>query len=210
MHSTTGYSWRHPGGSARYDVAAIAWQSFGKSSKHITTSCRDGNFVKTENFFANHVSHEFMLDGYQADHLCLFGYGMDSQVPPIAALALPTDEDTLPVLSVKLSSFLYVLHVNRCIATATRSTSYKVHDQAPEARARSQMTHHEQEYFLAWKEGTLRQLPPIDWDIDRGRTPTSERPMKKALRRAEALNRIYQTDRAEPCHYIFFTENHLV
>ena len=54
------------------------------------------------------------------------------------------------------------------------------------------------------------ELPPIDWSADRRHTPTSHRPLKKAFRRAEALNRIYSTDKAEPCHYTYFVENHLL
>jgi hypothetical protein len=115
---------------------------------------------------------------------------MEDTVPPIAALALPIEEDILPVLNAKLSSFLYVLHVNRCIAAATRSTFNETHE-TPEARAKRQMKHHEQEYFQAWKDGTLQRLPHIDWDIDRGRTPTSKHSLKKAERRAEALNRSF-------------------
>ena len=133
---------------------------------------------------------------------------MESAVPPMAALALPADVDTLAVLTTKLSSYLYVLHVKQNLAAATRSTFDEIVDHTPEARARVQMTPHELDYFKAWKVGTLNRLPSLDWDNDRGRTPTSKRPMKKALRRAEALNRIYQTDKAQPCHYIFFTEQH--
>lgn len=135
---------------------------------------------------------------------------MESSVPPIAALTLPSEEDTLPVLSTKLSSFLYVLHMRHDLAAATRSTFHDKHGLTPEAQARNPMTHHEKEYFQAWKDGTLQRLPPIDWENDRGRSPTAERPMKRAQGRAAALNRIYQTDRAQPCHYIFFTQNHSV
>jgi hypothetical protein len=133
---------------------------------------------------------------------------MESAVPPIAALALPTDADTLAVLTTKLSSYLYVLHVKHDLAAATRSTFDEILDHTPEARARHWMTPHELDYFQAWKEGTLQRLPSIDWDNDHGRTPTSKQPMKRALRRAAALNRIYQTDKAQPCHYIFFAEQH--
>ena len=86
---------------------------------------------------------------------------MEDTVPPIAAFALPTEEDLLPVLNAKLSSYLYVLHLNHCIAPATRSTFSTMH-KTPEAQAKRQVTHHEQEYFQAWKNGTLKPLPQIN------------------------------------------------
>ena len=67
----------------------------------------------------------------------------------------------------------------------------------------------EQEFFEAWRTQSLVELPHIDWSADRRHIPTSYRPLKKALRRAEALNRIYGTDNAEPCYYTYSVENHL-
>ena len=42
----------------------------------------------------------------------------------------------------------------------------------------------------------------MNWDPDRGRTPTSSRLLKKAFRRAEALDRIHVTDRAKTPRYM--------
>jgi hypothetical protein len=135
---------------------------------------------------------------------------MGTSVPPIAVLPLPTEEDSLPVLDIKLSSYLYVVHIGTSINAATGSDVDKSKIETPETRAINGMKPCEREYFEAWKRQSLVELPHIDWSADRRHTPTSQRPLKKALRRAEALNRIYSTDKAEPCHYTYFVENHLL
>ena len=129
-------------------------------------------------------------------------------MPPIAVLPLPTEDDNLPSLIPKLSSYLYVIHIGRCLAAATGYIATGSHRQIPESRAVSQMTPYQRECFQECKEGRPLPLPHMDWDVDRRHTLASPRPMKKSLRRAEALNRIYQTNRAEPCYYTYFVENH--
>lgn len=132
---------------------------------------------------------------------------MEPTIPPIAVLPLPSENDSLSVLTTKLSSFLYVIHVGRSVAVATGYVPDKSIKATPESRAVDGMRPHERDYFEAWKERSPLSLPSIDWDTDRGHTPVSQRPLKKAQRRAEALNRIYKTDKAEPCHYTHFVEN---
>ena len=135
---------------------------------------------------------------------------MGNDVPLIAGLPLPTEEDSLPVLDAKLSSYLYVIHIGTSIDAATGGTVDRLKDATPEIRAINGMKPNEREYFEAWKKRSLVDLPHIDWNADRRHTPASQRPLKKALRRAEAINRIYSTDKAEPCHYTYFVENHLL
>ena len=147
------------------------------------------------------------------DIVCVVLYALSAKdmadnVPPIAVLPLPAEDDDLVVLNAKLSSYLYVVHVGNSIAAATGLIHGVPTREPPESRAIDEMRPHEREYYEAWKERSPLSLPCIDWDADRGRTPTSQRPLKKAARRAEALNRIYSTERAEPCHYTHFTENH--
>ena len=135
---------------------------------------------------------------------------MGNDVPPIAILPLPTEEDSLPVLDAKLSSYLYVIHIGTSIAAATGGTVDRLNTETPEIRAIHGMKPNEREYFEAWKKRSLVDLPYIDWNSDRRHTSASQRALKKALRRAEAINRIYSTDKAEPCHYTYFVKNHLL
>ena len=130
---------------------------------------------------------------------------MEPSLPPLAVLPLPKEHDSLSVLMPKLSSYLYVVHVGRSVAEAT---GYEPNNVTAEARATKEMRPHERDYFEAWKERSPLKLPLVDWDAHQGHTPTSQRPLKKAVRRAEALNRIYCTERAKPSHYTYFVENH--
>ena len=45
---------------------------------------------------------------------------MAYNVPPIAVLPFPAEDDDLVVLNAKLSSYLYVVHVGNSIAAAQR------------------------------------------------------------------------------------------
>lgn len=135
-------------------------------------------------------------------------FDMMSTIPPIAILPLPAEDDCVGILEIKLSSYLYVLHIGNSIATATSPVHGEPKCSQPETRAIDGMRPHEREYYEAWRERGPLALPFMDWDTDRGRIPTSKQPLKKASRRAEALNRIYSTDKAELCHYTYFVENH--
>ncbi|KAK0951039.1 hypothetical protein LTS01_025397 [Friedmanniomyces endolithicus] len=130
---------------------------------------------------------------------CISGNGL---------LPLPVEDDSATVLNAKLSSYLDVLHVGHSLAAATGLIHGELKLESPETRAMQGMTPNEKDYYEAWKEQRPLLLPSVDWDADRGRTPTSQRPFKKATRRAEALNRIYGVNKAEPCLYIYFTEKY--
>ena len=135
---------------------------------------------------------------------------METGVPPIAVLPLPNEGDSLAVLDAKLSSYLYVVHIGTSIDAATGSFVGESKIETPENQAIKGMKPREREYCEAWKKQSLVGLPSIDWIADRRHTPTSQRPLKKAIRRAEALNRIYCTDKAEPCHYTYFAEHYVL
>ena len=125
---------------------------------------------------------------------------METGVPPIAVLPLPNEQDSLAVLDAKMSSYLYVVHIGTSIDAATGSVVGQSEIETPENQAVQGMKPRERDYYDA----------SIDWNTDRNHTPTSQRPLKKALRRAEALNRIYSTNKAEPCHYTYFVEHHVL
>lgn len=54
----------------------------------------------------------------------------------------------------------------------------------------------------AWFESGSYALPDMDWTTDIGPTPLSPTPLKTARCRAEALNRLYKTDQAQPYHSV--------
>ena len=60
---------------------------------------------------------------------------MGTDVPPLAVLPLPTEEESLPVLDIKLSSYLYVVHIGTSIDAATGGVVHQLKVEAPETRA---------------------------------------------------------------------------
>jgi len=69
------------------------------------------------------------------------------------------------------------------------------------------MPQQESEIWDEFLKGTIR-LPAINWDVDIGETPTSTKGLQRAKRRAEALNRLYDSDKAQPSHSVWFTQQH--
>jgi hypothetical protein len=72
----------------------------------------------------------------------------------------------------------------------------------------AQMRPLEYESWKAYLEGCIK-LPNIDWEMNQDITPVSEKALKRARRRAEALNRLYGTDKARPSHSTWFARNHI-
>jgi hypothetical protein len=55
---------------------------------------------------------------------------------------------------------------------------------------------------------TLNSKAPVDWDRDFDEAPSSKEPLRVAIRRAEALNFLYQTDKATPGHAVWYTRTY--
>lgn len=66
--------------------------------------------------------------------------------------------------------------------------------------------------YEAWSLYTRSEypLPEIDWNSNRDPPPTSTIPLRRARRRAEALNRLYHTKKADPGHSVWFTEHEIL
>ncbi|EXJ86996.1 hypothetical protein A1O3_03953 [Capronia epimyces CBS 606.96] len=128
---------------------------------------------------------------------------------PSRTLAVPTADDTPSTLVAKLDQIQQCLDDGGGLAAATDYSRSTISSQSVAEIARSEMTPVEARCWEAYVNGTCR-LPAIDWDVDRGETPTSKKGLQKAGRRAEALNRLYGSDRAEPCHAVWFAVNHPV
>ncbi|MCJ1348761.1 hypothetical protein MMC31_006994 [Peltigera leucophlebia] len=67
----------------------------------------------------------------------------------------------------------------------------------------------EAQAWAGYQKGSCT-LPDYNWKTDIDSPPLSLKLLKTAHRRAEALNRLYRTDKALPGHSVWFTKHHLV
>lgn len=121
-------------------------------------------------------------------------------------LAIPQNQDTLKILCSKLTAIADVVTAGRSVAVATGYSAAANQEQRAVQKAINQMSSLEGEVW-AWFEKGSCTLPDMDWRINIDSTPLSHKPLKTAHRRAEALNRLYKTDQAQPCHSVWFTKN---
>jgi hypothetical protein len=124
-------------------------------------------------------------------------------------LPIPHLSDNPNELLSKLAAIADVIRAGKSIAKATAYSAAPTQDKNTEKIAVSQMRLQEQEAWTTFK-GRLWYLPELDWDSNSLPPPTSARPLKTARRRAEALNRLYQTNRAHEGHIVWITENNIV
>lgn len=121
-------------------------------------------------------------------------------------LPIPHLNDSPNELLSKLTAIADVLRAGKSIAEATAYSAALTQDRDAEKRAVCQMRSQEQESWTTFQDG-LWHLPEFDWDNNSLPSPTSVKPLKTARRRAEALNRLYKTDRAREGHVVWITEN---
>ena len=125
-----------------------------------------------------------------------------------AILAIPQSEDTLAILCPKLTAIAELVSAGQSVAVATGYAAATNQDQRAVQKATRQMRPSEGRVW-AWFEGGLCTLPDMDWTTNVDHTPLSPTPLKTARRRAQALNRLYKTDQAQPSHSVWFTKHHL-
>lgn len=136
--------------------------------------------------------------------------------PPASTVEIWTDRPALSVsrqdgedeIISKLTAILNAVRAGKNIAETT--TDFAAADQRrnPEMIARSQMSPQEYEAWTTFND-RLWHLPEIDWDNNQLPPHISLRSRKIARRRAEALNRLYKTDRAHEGHVTWITQNKL-
>lgn len=120
---------------------------------------------------------------------------------------IPRIGDNLITLSSKLTAIANVITTRQSVAIATAYSA------TPNQKPRSiqiaidQMDPHEAEAWAGYHKGSIT-LPDINWETGIDSAPLSAKPLKIAGRRAEALNRLYQTDKAQPGHSVWFTKHH--
>ncbi|KAL8671083.1 MAG: hypothetical protein Q9168_004408 [Polycauliona sp. 1 TL-2023] len=122
-------------------------------------------------------------------------------------MLLPQYSDSPATLHAKLTTILSKVTSGQSLAAATSfiATPNIVHD--PVTKATQAMDDNQRMQWDAYiaNPGLLK---PIDWTKDIEPAPTSKRPLQNAKRRAEALNRLYGTDKALPGNAVWFTKNH--
>lgn len=157
----------------------------------------------------NGKRHPYVRDKQYVPTAVRIGLRTKSFADSQARIALPSPDDTSSTLLSKLDQIVDCLAQGQSLAGATDYAKSTVSNHDAAEIALSQMTPQEYENWNAFLKGNI-QLPTIDWDVNYGETPTSKKGLQKARRRAEALNRLYSCDRAQPSHSVWFTAHHIL
>jgi len=126
---------------------------------------------------------------------------------PSNVLPLPRPGDSASLLLSKLQALKEVVLRHQSIAAATNYAAVVMQERDSTKNAIEQMPESELEAWELYAAGKY-VLPTIDWNSNRDAIPTSQKALKSARRRAEALNYLYQTDQAGPAHSVWFTRCH--
>ena len=129
--------------------------------------------------------------------------------PGVIIIDMPQIGDNLTTLCSKLTAIENVITAGQSIAVATAYSA--VPNQKPRSIqiAVDEMCLQEAEAWACYQNGFFT-LPDMNWETDIDLASQSLKPLKTSRRRAEALNRLYQTDKAQPGHSVWFTKHHLV
>jgi hypothetical protein len=133
-------------------------------------------------------------------------FSADDERQDQAVVSVPGLEDSDNEVLSKLTAILNVVRAGGSIAKATAYSATPNYHSDAETVAKSQMPPQEHEAWTTFNDG-LWALPELDWDNNKLPPPTSAKSLKVARRRAEALNRLYKTDRAAEGHVVWITEN---
>lgn len=125
---------------------------------------------------------------------------------PLAPIEVPTDNDSITTLGTKLAALARVVTSGCSIAAATNYAACPTPQRDAVKAAIAGMKPTELPFYNYYAQGRY-PLPEMNWDENRGPVPTSARPLKTSRRRAEALNYLYKTDKADPSHAVWFTMN---
>ena len=121
-------------------------------------------------------------------------------------LLVPQENDSIVVLRQKMTALADAVRCGRGTAAATNYAACPLQERDATKKAVAEMTPPERGAWDVYTQGRY-PLPNIKWDTSREPTPTSTTPLRIARRRAEALNRLYKTDKAESGHSVWFTKN---
>jgi hypothetical protein len=100
---------------------------------------------------------------------------------------VPQSGDSLEILCSKLTTIANVITAGESVAVATGYSAAASQERRSVQKAISQMHPLEREMWAQFETNPC-VLPDIDWKTDIDSTPLSQKPLKTARRRAEALN----------------------
>jgi hypothetical protein len=124
-------------------------------------------------------------------------------------LAIPQSDDSSADVARKLTALAEAVRCGQSIAAVTNYAASMTQEREPMNIAVTQMTEQEYEAWSLYTAGKY-PLPKIDWNSSHDPAPTSTKPLRIARRRAEALNQLYNTEKADPGHSAWFTKHELV
>jgi hypothetical protein len=124
-------------------------------------------------------------------------------------LQIPQSDDSSTDIARKLTALTEAVRRGQSIAAVTNYAASMTQEREPMNIAVTEMTEQEYEAWSLYTAGKY-PLPKIDWNSSRDPAPTSTKPLRIARRRAEALNRLYNTERADPGHSVWFTKHEIV
>ncbi|ABM92660.1 unknown [Curvularia thermal tolerance virus] len=125
---------------------------------------------------------------------------------PAEVLPMPEPTDSLQTLSNKMRALAEVVERGASVARFTGMLGTPQGSRDAEEVGKLRMTDLEREMFDHWAAGGV--LPPIDWDKDMKKAPSSGEGMRRAQRRAQALNMLYKTDKAQPQHVMWYQDTY--
>lgn len=124
-------------------------------------------------------------------------------------LPIPQRSDSIDTLERTMIALADVVRRGESIAFATNYAASANWVRDAEQKAVAGMPPDELFMWKHYKKGHCK-LPKVEWDAIQEEASTSTRPLRIARRRAEALNRLYKTDKACPEHSVWIVKNQLV
>ena len=124
-------------------------------------------------------------------------------------MQIPQSEDSIADIARKLTALADAVRHGQSIAAATKYVASMTQKRDPLDSAVTEMTKLEYEAWSLFTAGKY-PLPGIDWNSCHDPAPTSTKPLRIAHRRAEALNRLYNTKKAGPSHLVWFSKHQIV
>lgn len=123
-------------------------------------------------------------------------------------LQIPHGDDPIAEMARKLTALAKSVQEGHSIAAVIFYAASMTQNREPMNTAVAEMAPQEHEAWSYYTTGKY-PLPSIDWNSNRQPAPTSTRPLRIARRKAEALNRLYNTEKAEVDHSVWFAEHEI-
>ena len=120
-------------------------------------------------------------------------------------LQIPQANDCSAEVTRKLTALADTVRKGQSIAAVT---CYAASMTQPINTAVAEMTPQEHEAWILYTTGKY-SLPKVDWNSNCDEAPTSSKPLRIVRRRAEALNRLYITNKADAGHSVWFTKHEI-